>query len=215
MKINTILLSLIIFLASCSLKNSNSANAEFSFVVNEDCPNVCWLGIHPGTTSIEDAKLILMTSDQIKKNDFFQVTNDGLQSVWRYSDKSNNYVSDFQLYFNNDTVSSIQFNTLAPFTLGDFISLLGEPETIIIKLDKTIDGGDLVHYAVYFPLQRVSLSVYPGSWDGSSQGDQISLLTLNGEFTYSFFLKGEQPQLWLGYGHLDEYLPGVEIPKHP
>ena len=90
--------------------------------------------------------------------------------------------------------------------------MFGEPDTIIIRLDNTTDGGDLVEYAAYFPSHRVSFSVATGYLDGPNSQDYIAALTLNAEFTYSKFFKDEKPQSWLGYGRLKEYLPDVEIP---
>lgn len=211
----TVLLT-ILFLSSCVSKLSDNRAYQPSFEafeVSDKCPSICWLGINPGTTSIDEAISIVMGSNKINRDEFLQITNTSLQSVWAYTDTSGVYKSNISLIFSNGVVESIYFNTLTPFTLSDFVRLLGEPDIIIIELDKTVDSGDLVHYAVYFSLSRTSLSVYPGSWNGPNPHDYISTLVLNAEFTHpEFFFIQEKQQPWIGYERLQEYLPDQELP---
>ena len=155
-----------------------------------------------------------MASNQINHEKLFQRSDTGLLTLW-FTDETKTYYSYVGLTFEGNLVKSIEFNLLTPFKMNYFISLFGEPDTIIIDLDHTIDGGNLVNYAVYIPHSKVSLSVYPGSWDGPNPEDPIRSMTINAEFTYSIFLKKVKQQPWLGYGHLKDYLPGQELPTGP
>jgi hypothetical protein len=177
-------------------------------------PHVCWLGINPGVTSIDDAVAVLMTSDQIDRARFFKRTDSGIQTIWK-PDTSNIYIANVWVNFDGNLVKSINFGTLAPFTMKDLISLLGEPDKIMIRLYETIDGGDVVTYAVYFSNYKAGLYVNPGSWNGPNPDDLIDSLILNSEFVKprSYMETKEQP--WLGYDRLKEYLPGQKLPIGP
>lgn len=213
------LLMLLLFIASCdnmisSTTPSKTIPRREAFEVSDKCPHLCWLGINPEVTSDDDAVSILMATSQINQEKLFQRSEAELRTIW-FTDNTDKYYSRVRLVFSGNIVKSIHFNLLTPFTVSDFISMLGEPDTIIIELDKTIDGGDIVNYAVYFSSQHVSLSVYPGRWDGPHPDDYVDTLTLNAEFTYpDFFIEGKI-QSWLGYGRLQDYLPGQELPTGP
>jgi hypothetical protein len=211
----------ILILASCTPANLPPASATpsrvpigSSFTFNQECPHVCWLGINPGITTPDEAEDILMAAKKIDQDRLFQRSRTELKTIW-FTENTNTFYSRVWLHFDGNTISSIHFNMLSPFTVGDFISRLGEPNSIIIELDDPTDGAVRTEYAVYFSPQKVSLSVYPGSWDGPSPNDKVDALTLNAEFTYSIFLSEGTKQPWLGYGRLDEYLPGQVLPTGP
>jgi hypothetical protein len=205
---------LILFFYGC-VEDKEIQPSINAFEVSESCPNVCWLGIHPGTTTTAEAVEIVMTSNQMDREDFVQVLDTEIQTVWGFTDQSGAYRSRVYINFNNGLVESIGLSMMKPFTLGDFISLLGEPDIIVIEIDHTIHGNDIVNYAVYFSVKRVSISVYPGAWDGPNSQDFIETVVLNSEFTYHPFFKEAKQQPWLGYGQLDKYLPGQELPSGP
>ena len=57
------------------------------------------------------------------------------------------------------------------------------------------------------------IGVYPAGETGPDPTDNVLILWLNTEFNYStppFSWGKSQP--WLGFGHLKDYLPGIEIP---
>jgi hypothetical protein len=210
------LFSLFFLLTSCTLITPNFLSERnplsiAAFEAGKECPHVCWLGIQPEITSADNAISILMASNQINHEKLFQRSDTELLTQW-YTDETKTFYSDVWLMFEGKLVKSITFNLLTPYNMNYFISLFGAPDTIIIDLDQTIDGGNLVNYAVYFSQDKVSLSVYPGSWDGPNPEDPIRGMTINSEFTYSIFLKKVKQQPWQGYGHLKDYLPGQEIP---
>ncbi len=197
----------------CSGDASHRPSIE-AFEVSKNCPNVCWLGISPGATSANEATAIVMNADEIEREQFFKISESGIQTIWK-TDKSNTFTANVWINFDNDIVKSINFGPVAPFTVNDFASLLGEPNKIVIKLDRTIDGGNIVMYAAYFSRYEASIFVYPGSWNGPNPDDYIESLVLNAEFTYPRDLEEELQQPWLGYEHLQEYLPGQDLPSGP
>ena len=185
-----------------------------AFKVSESCPNVCWLGIQPGKTSISEAEVILKSSDYINRDKLFTVSETELRTIW-FTENTKKYYSRISLFFKDNVVTSIKFNLMAPFRVKDLISLFGEPNTIFIKLDHTIDGGDLVNYEMYFSSHKISLSVYPGSWDGPNSEDGVRGLVLYEKPTYYTAYNQGDEQPWLGYGHLKDYLPGQKLPRGP
>jgi len=213
---NKLPLLMILLIISCAPNLSGNDAYQPSleaFEVSEKCPNICWLGIHPETTSVDEAIAVIMKSKQINRKEFLQISDVSLQTVWGYTDKTGTFSSDVWINFDSGFVRSIHFGQLAPFSIKDFVSMLGEPDKILIKIDHTIDGGDLVTYSLYFSSRKASLFVYPGSWDGPNPDDYITSLVLNSEFTYPKIFEGEKQQSWIGYGHLQDYLPEQELPS--
>jgi hypothetical protein len=213
-----IMLIWLVLLTSCAPIYSTILNNDppsvKAFEVGEKCLHVCWLGIQPEITSANEAISILMASNQINHEALFKRSGTGLQTIW-FTNGTKTVYSYVWLTFQDNLVKSIQFQQLVPFRMKHFLSIFGEPDAIIIDLDHTIDGGDLVNYAVYIPQYKVSLSVYPGSWDGPNPEDLVGPMTIDADFTYSFFLNGVKQQPWLGYGHLKDYLLGQELPSGP
>jgi hypothetical protein len=179
-----------------------------SFAYNQDCPHVCWLGINPGTTTTDEAKALLRASDQIDHK-WDQISNTGIVTIW-YPDRFKTFPSTVGVHFEKDLVKSIYITNL-PFTVNDFLKLLGEPDQIRISVQKA--EVDYVQYAVYFSLRKVMIDVYPASWIGPNPTDTNFTLTLNVEFNDpSLLAEWGENQPWLGYSHLKDYLPGVQIP---
>jgi hypothetical protein len=213
-----LLITLLLLIDACNTNMPNSAQARVprleAFKVDSKCPHVCWLGINPGVTSSEDALAILMASNEIDHASFFKRSESRIQTEWK-TDKSNLYSADVWVNFEAGLVQSINFGTMAPFRMKDLISLLGEPDEILIRLDHTTDGGDIVTYATYSSTIRTTIYVYPGSRDGPNSEDFIDSLVLNSDLVFPIGFKKVQPQQWRGYGHLRDYLPGQELPSGP
>jgi hypothetical protein len=157
---------------------------------------------------------MLMADEHIDHEKRFEVTASEINTIW-FTEDTHTLYSPVRIVIEGSYIDSIQFEHLAPISVGALITMLGEPDRAFIELDETTDGGLLVYYALYFSSQRTSLSVYPGSWDGPNPEDDVRTLTLNSDFTYSNFFKKGISQPWLGYGRLSEYLPGQELPSGP
>ncbi len=214
--IKTCFLALALGFSACS-SLGRSAEAGQSprlsaFEADETCPRVCWLGINPGVTRMDTAKRVLQASDQIDRARFYRETASSIQTVWK-TDESDTYWANVWLISDGDLVQSIRFGTVAPFTLDDLIVLLGQPDAVVIGVDHTVDGGDIVTYAVYFSKFKASLAVYPASPDGPSPTDVVESLVLNSEFLYPENLNDAGMQPWLGYGMLQEYLRANPTPS--
>ena len=120
------------------------------FQINDVCPNICWLGIHPGTTSIENAAGILMESNQIDQQSI-QASETEVEAIW-YPDQEKKAQTTVILYLDRGFVTSIRYYNLMPFTVEKFVNILGEPGEIRIELlVSPHDWFDLV-YSIYFPV---------------------------------------------------------------
>src|SRR5689334_6771885 len=94
-----IVLLFLLFLVGCQSRsdrlNTELSRASYasmnSFKFNEQCPHICWLGINPSTTTADQAKHILKTSNQIDKQ-WHQVSNAGFITEW-YPGKSKHFSS--------------------------------------------------------------------------------------------------------------------------
>jgi hypothetical protein len=183
-----------------------------AFEVNENCPNVCWLGINPGRTILDDAIKILSSSGEIDQGRFFKISEDGVQTVWKIGGLFTAHTSDVYVSAEDGLVKSISLGPVSTLTMGDFVHLFGEPDKIIIRIDKTIDGGDILMYSVFFSSYKASIFVYPGNQNGPTAQDTVASLVLNADFTYPSSFDEVVQQTWLGYGHLKDYLPEQAFP---
>ena len=96
--------------------------------------------------------------------------------------------------------------------MNNFIRLVGEPDEIYINL-ATAPGATYIQYMTYYDTERIMIAVSPGSRNGPDPNDLVYALFLNTEFDRANLLaEGENFQPWLGYGHLKDYLPGVQTP---
>ena len=99
-----------------------------------------------------------------------------------------------------------------PNTIDDFVKLLGQPDQIRISFQKPADA-EYVQYAVYFSSRKVMIGVLVTNWTGPEPTDIVYLLWLNTDFINNPPFNWGEIQPWLGYGHIKEYLPDIEIPK--
>lgn len=186
------------------------------FVADDHCLHFCWLGINPGVTSAEEARTLLEGSKRI---DIVDISETSIEAMW------SNYYHVF-VHFEKDLVKSIDFDglELSSSTVKDFIQFLGEPDEVRIATYTTYHC-DHIAYLIYYSSQKIMVEVQQGSWDGPNPNDWIDGITLNTEFDNSFLQSRSipkiydnqlsSPQPWLGYGHLQEYLPGQKLPTGP
>lgn len=204
-----------LLLTSCSLHLSSNSSQRSevdqpsinTFETSDLCPHVCWLGIHPGTTSEDEALDLIMTSDQIE-NGFTQKIDNTIQVYW-YSDENKTIGSSVTLSLSNGIVESIYIGPLEPFTVKDFIELWGEPSEISIRLEKGMHDEKLMIYSLYYPSLSTKLLVFPGNMAGPNPNDQINLLAINIE------LNDSNRQPWKGYNQIEDYLGATSTPKTP
>jgi hypothetical protein len=165
--------------------------------------------------SVDEAEVLLQASNQIEHKSIFW-SEEGIRLLW-YTRKTEYSYSYVYLTTNNDLVQTIHFTTLSNFTLEDIINFLDEPSEISISMQKTADAW-INTYTLYYPQSKTM--IYSGKANdltGPSPDEYIEILSLNADFDSDDLPPWraddyENRQPWLGYGHLEEYLPGVEIP---
>jgi hypothetical protein len=175
-----------------------------AFQFGEQCPHLCWLGINPGVTKSEEVEALLRASDQIDPN--LELSETGVVVKW-YTEKTKKLTASAYVRFDKGVASSIAFNDLAPFTLGDFINLAGEPDGVNIDMNIYGDIMEMPYGAYYFSGQ---ILVGADAADtGLHANDTVTSLILNVPYEHKLFRK------WVGYGHLAEYFAGKDVHQHP
>ncbi len=176
------------------------------FTTGEQCPNVCWLGIHPGTTTRQEAiDIFTKAPEQLE----MRVLAGSLEGEW-VTDKDKRSQGFVSIRFAGDVVDTIMLGRLLPFKTSDFVSLLGEPSKMWIFWtdDRVGYGFKRTRYGLYYPEQKIEVQAgYSGidadDWGGPNPESEIEWVKLNVQPQY-----GEAHlQPWLGYGHLEEYRP--------
>ena len=212
----------LLFLTGCEFIHPDFAykHKEFfhpsieSFEVSEQCPHVCWLGINPSVTTFKEANAILRSSNRIDQKSLQSSINNRIE--W-YAGKLNTFGWSVGIPTKNNLVESINFgNGWAPFVLSDFISLMGEPDEISIRIERPADAV-YVTYTVFYSKTNTRIFVNVGSDSGPDPNDSVDELFLNtdfysGDFSnwYIELISAHQP--WQGYGHLKEYLSDQKVP---
>lgn len=180
-----------------------------AFQTTSTCPHICWLGINPGITSGEDALRLVRSSDQLDQQ-FTRQTGSTIEAYW-YTEKTKDYKANVYMTLSNDTVKSITISHMEPFTVDDFIHLLGIPTGISFHRGKyPYEGGEYAYYNLYFSYQEVRLTVKFSDVNGPKPNDLVDILELSPN-------PDNQPfQPWLGYRSLGEYFPnGTPTAKPP
>jgi hypothetical protein len=217
-----VLILTLLYLAGCEFIPTDFANRRKevfhpsieSFEVSERCPHVCWLGINPGATTVEDANSILRSSNRINQKSL-QSSIDG-RIEW-YAGKFDTFGWSVGLPRKNDLIESINFSGGAtPFVLSDFISLLGEPNEIGIRIERPADAV-YITYTVFFSKTNTRIFVVVGNDKGPNPNDRVDELFLNTDFNNGDFSNWyreliNSSQSWQGYGHLKEYLSDQKVP---
>lgn len=175
-----------------------------AFVVNEQCPHMCWLGINPGVTTPDEAKAALAESDQIDPQ--MEITDTGIVAKW-HTEKTKELTASAYLRFDQGVIKSIAFSDMAPFTLKNFIDLMGDPSGINIDMNIYGDVMEMPYGAYYFT--RDVLVGAESADQGLHPNDPVNSLVLNVPYKKELF------RLWVGYGGLAEYFKGKEVHEHP
>jgi hypothetical protein len=205
---------LLMFLTSCQIASNDTTSQSIqAFEISEQCPHVCWLGINPGVTSVEDAEAQLQASDQIDHKTIVKSEN-SIEAIWHTKNTINIY-SPIGLAYKGSLVQTIYLTLLSGFKLNDFIVLLGEPDEISIHIEPA-DNRSII-YTLYYSSSKTMIYSISGGPEGPSPNDSIYILSLNAEFDSSDLPVWrandyENRQPWLGYGHINDYLPGQVIP---
>jgi hypothetical protein len=202
----------LVFLVSCQLTPSRITGNPFvpqleGFDFGQSCPHGCWLGMNPGITKVDKAKAILQASNQIDKSQYL-IYPDGIITSWR-PENLKNAICTVGVHFEKGVVDTL-YLTNVPYTVNDFVRTMGQPDIIRIKVQRAI--VDSVAYAIYFSSRKVMVEVLYADWTGPAPNDRGTvLLNVKPDLPTSPVDWGES-QPWLGYGHIRDYLPGVEIP---
>lgn len=196
----------ILLLAGCYPSPSEA------FVYDKHCPHVCWFGINPGITTIDEARSLLRSSNQINQKSYSD-DETGFSVEWR----TGQLPTRVGVYGENGIVKRISFGVSTfPLTVNGIINLLGEPEQISITWEQAPDDNCCISYVIYYPTQKSAIWVMPGNHNGPDPNDRIGLV-LNIELDEADaprWLSDSKDsfQPWLGYGHLAEYVPTREAP---
>lgn len=207
-----------LLIASCSPSPSPTPDITPSldaFEFSEWCPDMCWLGIKPGYTTEEGAREMLIASDQIAEGEIHELDS-SIHVDW-FSTMEKTFTSNAFIIFRDGLVQRISFTILRPFTIQDFINLLGEPDEISLSLEEPPDAYPYIIYTLYYNTTQTRISAPTSIKTGPNPIDNIDLLTINADFDDQDLptwmiedYRNRQP--WLGYGHLEEYFPDQMLP---
>lgn len=176
---------------------------------SEQCPHLCWLSINPGVTSARDANAILRASNRVDQT-MLTTSEMKISADW-YADSAQTLPSSFTITLEGERVKTIALGD-PPYRLTDVVDLIGEPTEISFTLMREAEGTETL-YSVYFARQRVQIVVFPGGWIGPEPDHHVAQIWLNVEFTSATLPSWwGSIQRWRGYGHINDYLPGVEVP---
>lgn len=210
-KMKKVFLVFCLFLVSCQIIPSETMRSSFpsmqAFEFSQQCPYICWLGINPGKTTVAEAKALLKASNQIDTQ--WDQISEGIVTTWNV-DGFKSYPSGVWLSFDNGLVTSINIQAL-PFSVQEFIDRLGEPDKIRISAYEA--EVNIVSYAIYFSSTKTMIRAISFDWIGPDPTDSNLSLSLNIEFDDVLLDRWGESQPWLGFGHIKDYLPGLEL--HP
>ncbi len=166
-----------------------------AFKPGENCPNLCWMGIHVGTTSAGQAVTLLKNAKNIEQ---VQLFGSSIQAVWLHHGIQESETS-VSLQFSNGVIESMSLHAFEFFNVGDLLSVLGEPDSLNIHNDCGMDS--CTDYLFYYSTFDTTVKVWPGGTRGLAPTDPVTEISVN--------MHKESPeylQPWLGYGHLTDYL---------
>lgn len=126
---------------------------------DEDCYPPCWMGIVPGTTTVDQA-IEILTDMEISLGGNYAILLKDI--VWRDSSGKNH-----SLHFFNDTIVWINLR-VNDTHLGGIINHIGEPEGFWVEYD---DGG--YGLEIYFPLNGIIVLAQGPGKGGNNPSDDI------------------------------------------
>ncbi len=170
------------------------------FKTSENCPNICWRGIHAGTTSAGQAVALLKNSK--KEMGEVEIFDDYILGIFGV------------IRFSKGIITSIDLTPggAVHVTLGDFLSLMGEPDGIVHFNRNCFVATHITFfltwecpkYTLYYSELSAVVFFSPSrsvNTFGLSPNDVVWGLTVG------IPLGNDERYLgpWLGYGHLEEY----------
>lgn len=175
------------------------------------------MGIQPGVTTRKDAWEFIQSSKQVDKKSI-RSSESGFEFQWFFGKLKTSYLQ-VGIGTENGAVSALSFLLLNEITLDELITVFGEPDKISIAREDASDDIYL-YYILYYPKIQVMIDVVTHDFSGPQAGDFPNFLGINPEFDGNKLpnwqaRKYVDRQPWLGYGHIEEYLPGGTLPESP
>jgi len=153
-----------------------------AFKPSANCPNVCWMGIHPGTTSAGQAISIITNSKDVEQ---IQISGDHISAIW-VPDRTREYPNDvgISVAFSNALVKSVSLEAagLINIDVRDFMSLVGEPDEIKIYNSCIFYfAGDSCYsdYILFYSKMSAAVYINHGNGGGPASDDFITKITIN------------------------------------
>jgi hypothetical protein len=173
--------------------------------------------IQPGVTTRKEAWEFLQSSEQVDQKSI-RSNESGFGFSW-FVDRQKKFYYKVGIGTENDVVSALSFQLLKNIALGDLIAVFGEPSEISIA-DSDAPDAIYLYYILYYPEIQVMIDVHNYDYSGPQANDFPRFLGINLEFDGDKLPnwqggKYADRQPWLGYGHIEEYLPGVILPEKP
>lgn len=169
-----------------------------AFTAGKQCPSLCWLGVHPGITSTEQAIQLLENSTEISS---VRLSGNEIDAAWFTSSVHEDPLG-VNLAISHSVIQSIYFVLMYPFTVKDIVSLLGKPDQIRIEVVDHFEGGMGTNYMLYYAQYDAIVHILFGSKGGPAPDDSIYEMTVGIPRKDTRYF-----QVWLGYGDLQGYLP--------
>lgn len=170
------------------------------FRTSAQCPQICWLGIHPGTTSVEQAIRIVENSSQFEQQGA-KISSESIEAYW-YRNKGQGSTTTVHMILSNGLVKSMSLSR-SYFTVDDLVHLLGKPAGISFRIGQYPYGaGPYTIYTLYYPSFNTRIIVHIEGADGPAPVDIIETLEIGIES-----INNSLSQPWLGYRKLEAYFP--------
>ena len=216
---------IILLLANCTstYPSSEKSLAPLSdfFDVSEACPHTCFMGINPGVTTLKEVIPLLTVSDQFSYPSFREEEYDIIAKWFKTASSKASKASGWvnvNIDHQDNIVRSIRFTGANPYTVKEFIDLSGEPDEISISLQEPADAR-YINYALYYT--KLNIILYPTAvgFGGPKPDDKVNNdlyinMPIDDEHVQFWIIDDyNNRQPWLGYGHIEEYLPGVILPS--
>ena len=174
----------------------------------ESCPHLCWLGIDPGTTTKQQARVLIENSNSTDKQ-WTEISDASIEARWLIGGLRS-FDCSVGIQLENNVAESIALGPM-PYAVRDIVDLLGQPDQIAMA-QLVAPDQPFFTYALYYAKRRITVDVHTTNTKGPEPGDAGFNLWLNVDFYAAKHPEQwGKPQPWLGYGHLREYLPGAQI----
>ena len=194
---------LMYLLAGCT-----SLPATLPFAYNQECPHICWLGINPGVSTMDEARKLLSGSRQFSPID---EDDTGFRIKWHTKQMSEKTADVYVgIVGESGIVNSVNFLFPANVTVKNFIELLGEPDDISVMKQETAEIT-YVEYVLYYTQEKVLISSNTKDLTGPEVNNPLSVVYLNIDLSSNNLPNWISDQIslrqpWLGFRKMDEYL---------